>query len=318
MYFSGIIELLKQLQQTHSKRPIDAVIMLHTWSFYPLLVYWFFIKKHGVLFLHERNEYPFLNKGKNIFRRIDFKIYMKLVLPKFDGLLLMTNFLKVYFSDHINKRCRTEIIPMTVESERFEVLKDPSSLEYIAYCGNISGNKDGVCNLIKAFSKISPKYPDLLLYIIGGSKNQDDLVKLKQLVAENKIESRVVFTGTVDRDEIPSLLINAKVLALARPSSIQAEGGFPTKLGEYLATGNPVVVTNVGEIGHYLKDGINAYLSAPDDIDEFAAKLDAALTDEMKSKTIGLKGKELAQTVFNYKVQGARIAKFIAGFNSIK
>ena len=49
------------------------------------------------------------------------------------------------------------------------------------------------------------------------------------------------------------------MLVLARPDNIQAKGGFPTKLGEYLATGNPVVVTKVGEIPNYLIDGVNAF-----------------------------------------------------------
>ena len=60
---------------------------------------------------------------------------------------------------------------------------------------------------------------------------------------------------------MPKYLCNAKLLALARPDSIQAQGGFPTKLGEYLATGRPVVVTKVGEIPDYLEDGVNAFLS---------------------------------------------------------
>ena len=62
-------------------------------------------------------------------------------------------------------------------------------------------------------------------------------------------------------------------MALARPTNKQAEGGFPTKLGEYLATGNTVVVTNVGEIGEFLHDKVNAFVSDPDSPEKNFVKL---------------------------------------------
>ncbi len=54
------------------------------------------------------------------------------------------------------------------------------------------------------------------------------------------------------------------------PDSKQAQGGFPTKLGEYLATGNPVCATTVGEIPDYLVDGESVYFAVPGSVDSFA------------------------------------------------
>ena len=62
-------------------------------------------------------------------------------------------------------------------------------------------------------------------------------------------------------NEVPQLLMDSEVLALDRPNSIQAQCGFPTKLGEYLLTGNPVVVTKVGDIPLFLEDGVSALLA---------------------------------------------------------
>lgn len=101
------------------------------------------------------------------------------------------------------------------------------------------------------------------------------------------------------------------MVLLARPSNIQVQGGFPTKLGEYLATGNPVVVTKVGEIPDYLIDGENAFLSDPDSPDSFSKKLMECLNDADRSMKIGLEGQKLALKVFNYKVQGQNIIEFI-------
>jgi len=67
-------------------------------------------------------------------------------------------------------------------------------------------------------------------------------------------------------------LLFAKILALARPKSKVADAGFPSKLTEYLSTGNPVVVTRVGEIPYYLKDNVHAFLTEPDSVNSFAER----------------------------------------------
>jgi len=100
-------------------------------------------------------------------------------------------------------------------------------------------------------------------------------------------------------------------LLLARPNNIQAKGGFPTKLGEYLASGVPVVITNVGEISQYLTDKKNAYIAEPDNPISFASKIKEALQNYNEAKFIGEKGKEVANNVFSYKVQGRYLIEMI-------
>ena len=102
--------------------------------------------------------------------------------------------------------------------------------------------------------------------------------KLKELCIKLNIMDEVIFTGKIQKDLMPDYLCNANVLCLARPNNIQAQGGFPTKLGKSLATGNPVVVTKVGEIPDYL-DEQSAYLACPGSVDDFANNLKKALID---------------------------------------
>jgi glycosyltransferase involved in cell wall biosynthesis len=310
-FLKGLINLLPELKRINRESKIDAVIMLHTYSIYPLLVYCFFSKLNNIILLQERNEYSFLSKDRNVFKSFDYFIYTNLALKCFDGLLVITNNLKTYYKQFLNKHAYIKVIPMTVEPERFCTTKKDPEHKYIAYCGHLGGNKDGVYHLIEAFSIISKNFPDYYLYVIGDTKNKNDLISLKAIAKKNNVGDKVIFTGKVSRDEIPPLLDKAEILALARPQSIQAEGGFPTKLGEYLATGNPVVVTRVGEIPDYLSDGINAYLANPDDVSDFAENLTLAITNKEQSMLIGKKGQELAYTIFNNKVQGKNIIGFI-------
>lgn len=93
---------------------------------------------------------------------------------------------------------------------------------------------------------------------------------------------------------------NAAVLALDRPDSLQAQCGFPTKLGEYLLTENPVIVTKVGDIPLFLKDGETALLAEERNPKEFSSKIIWALEHPEEAAEIGKAGAQVAMREFNY------------------
>lgn len=106
------------------------------------------------------------------------------------------------------------------------------------------------------------------------------------------------------------------MLALARPTSIIADAGFPSKLTEYLSTGKPVLVTQVGDIPIYLKDNENAFLSEPDSAEAFADKLRYILNNYEYALKVGIEGKRLTETIFNYNFQAVRMLEFIGTLRS--
>ena len=191
---------------------------------------------------------------------------------------------------------------MFVDTNRFNIPKVQSE-RYIAYCGTMSTGKDGVDVLINAFCRFHKTYPDYKLILIGPYMNQKTKEVVEKLIDSKNLKDSVVLTGKVSPSQMPSLLMNASVLALSRPDNIQNRNGFPTKLGEYLATGNPVVVTSIGEIPDYLKEGENAYLAVPGDDVSFANALLRIAEDYDTAIIVGKKGRELALTDFSADVQ---------------
>ena len=162
--------------------------------------------------------------------------------------------------------------------------------------------------LIKSFSIIAKKYPSYRLYIIGRAPDSNQTYSNFQLVKDLGIECQVVFTGEVAASDMPQLLKDASVLALERPDNLQAKYGFPTKLGEYLLTGNVVVITNVGDIAHFLSDGESALIAQPGDIKEFAEKLEFAIENPEKMREIGENGRFIAELHFNYFTESKKLA----------
>lgn len=262
-------------------------------------------KKRVKVFV-ESNEYPLLEGLLPSFLQ---KSYIK-NCSKVDGMFVISSALKEYYEGIGVKN--VTILNMVVEPTRFQNLcKNENNEKYIAYCGSATNTKDGVDILIKAFAIFSQKHPDYKLYIIGKTPAfSDDQSNLK-LVQELGLENNVIFTGELPSQEIPQKLADAEMLVLARPVNIQSKYGFPTKLGEYLLTGNPVVVTDVGDISNFLKDKESALIAKPNDVQCFSEKMDWVVSHLDLSQKIGLKGREVALKYFNANIESLKIIKLL-------
>jgi glycosyltransferase involved in cell wall biosynthesis len=260
-----------------------------------------------VKYFHERNEFSWITTGKmnKIHQR-----YLELILPKMDVFAIMTNTLIEYYKVYIGENTKILHLPMTVDFSRFKNEKNDSKLiqPYIAYCGTMNNHKDGLDILIRSFINIMHKYPDFHLYLAGPKTPEKDYNQAITYIEDHNAQHRITFMGAVPKEKIPSFLKNATILALARPHSKQAEGGFPTKLGEYLATGNPVCITSVGEIGNYLEHNKSAYIAKPGSVDSFSEILDSAISNK-DAINIGNRGREVAFKNFNMDVQAKKLTK---------
>lgn len=265
------------------------------------------LKKNIVDVYHERTEHPQVMKSGKWPYRIGLNNYLS-ICSEIKGLFVISQNLKDYFVGKGIEESKVHIVNMTVDPSRFlGVTKKEHNHRYIAYCGKASNNKDGVDQLIKSFAVISPKHPDIHLYIIGQAPDRNEKDNNAELAEQLGIADKVVFTGVVPFQDMPQMLTDATILALDRPDNIQAKYGFPTKLGEYLLTGNPVVVTAVGDIPRFIEDGENGMVAKPDNPTDFASKIDWLLTHPEEAKEIGKRGKETALKNFNNTVEAKKI-----------
>ncbi len=299
-----------------NKDKTDAIIYYSSSTSRVLLLF-FITRIKKILLLKEESELPFIYEAnKKFYSRILFR---RLHYNLFDGYLFMTRKIIEYFT--LEKKIRKPFlqVPMTVEYERFQKNEKKScGQSYIAYCGTLNNQKDGVDILIEAFKKIAPFHPQLHLYLIGDAASSEEARLYKKMVSESQLNDRVKFTGRIGKEEIPEVLCNAEILLLPRPQSKQAEGGFPTKLGEYLSTGNPVITTSVGEIPYYLTNGENAFLAVPGNAESLSQKIREVLSDIPSSISIAEKGKEVVMEHFNYKKQTKNIYSFIDELKILK
>lgn len=306
--FISLIKVIVKLTATK----FDVVIIASNGL--PLIYALYLISKFkGAKYIQEKSEYPEVYfRGSFLDKLSWYKyFYINTTYKLYDGMILISDALKDYFARRTRKKCKLIVVPITVDMDRFSIDRQNSKYDdYIAYCGNMSGNKDGVEYLIRICNIVEKKHPEVKFVLMGGTNKKENFDKLTAL---NKSlgNKNLIFTGPINRDAIPQMLINAKVLVLARPNNKQAQGGFPTKLGEYLATGNPVVVTTVGPIPKHLTDGKDAYLVDPDNVEAFADKINYVLDHYEDAKNVGANGKKYCNNVFNADVQAKEIDEYL-------
>ena len=233
---------------------------------------------------------------------------------KLKALFVISTKLKEFYTRAGVKAGNIHIINMFVDTNRFKgVVREPEK-RYVCYCGNGNNRKDKVDELIISFKKVLISFPDINLLIVGPKKQffkgENDNV---ELVKELGIDKRVFFTGVVPASEIPEILVNAEVLVLKRPNTLQNQAGFPTKLGEYLASGNPVLCSSVGDIPLFLKDMESALLFNPDDEEAFVKKLLWLLEHPAEGRIIGIKGQQVAEEFFNAESETNKLMNIILG-----
>lgn len=259
--------------------------------------------------LVERNEYSTYLIRENLSdKEVAAMKYFEWLLAECDGMIVCSDFLKDYYAQFTS--APIVVLPLVVDINQFEIAHS-SPMPYIAYCGDFGGNKDGLPTLLKAFAIISPKHPSFNLYLIGDTKEDATMTLLKKYVTQLNVADKVVFTGRIPHSEMPGLLCKASLLVLARPANKQAEGGIPSKLGEYLATGRPTLVTNVGELHKYFEDNKDLFFAKADSIDDFANKIDFILSNYEYAIKIGIHGaKKIGQ--FNYYEQSEILINYIS------
>jgi len=324
---TGVIarfHLLKALSlillKVDNKKYNHIIFLKYTDPFLCLAI-WLLAQFKGVKLAIERNEFPavFINKQSN---PIKLFLYKYCVLSwhyrLIDVLFLMTDELINFYSRYTKNNCIIQKFPMTVDFSRFKVEKQSLKNSYIFYAGSLSEQKDGVESLIHAFKKIINIDPQINLKIAGGTNDGMQGKRLHDLIKEAALEDRVELLGIISRDEIPGYLCAATMVVLPRPDSMQARGGFPTKLGEYLAAGRPVIVTRVGEIPKYLSDNEVFFISPDNIIGELSEKIQYVLSNYNEALQVAERGKGVAFKKFsletNQKVFRAAFEKLFSRY----
>jgi glycosyltransferase involved in cell wall biosynthesis len=97
---------------------------------------------------------------------------------------------------------------------------------------------------IRGFSLIVDDHPEAQLVLVGAAANEHYGKKLRNIVREEGLADKVVFTGWVDIQLVPSYMNDADVGIILHSETEHTNMALPHKLSQYLYMGCPVVVTD--------------------------------------------------------------------------
>lgn len=296
------------------KEKPDAVLVISYSSIHVLFMLKVIFKLSGTTFIVEETEMPMLGRKNYGLYKYLFNFIKMFQFKHLDGFLVISHELIKRYSKLVSKDCPIVLIPVLVDVKD---IYDQSVVRTrnLVYTGPLVQKKDGILTIIKSFANIASDYPQTNLICTGNLDLSIDKEKVIEEIEKSGFKNRIVLKGFVTRKEMIELLNSAAGLVLAKPSSDQADTCFPTKLGEYLATGNPIVVTRTGEIPLYLTDGVDAYIAEPDSVESFTEKLKDLLSNPEKAKEIGFNGKKVAEEKFNYAEISKKVIELIKKIN---
>lgn len=309
-YFIGrrIHDLLSPLRTAFKirKENYEAALLISFCSYYVITVLKLFCYLFGIKLIAERTELPKTEKG---ILQLKNQIMVRCVFKNLYGFLAISESLQKYYYRLVSKKCPVVLMPVIIDVDD---IYDPSveRTRNLVYTGPLLQKKDGIITIIQAFKSVAGDYPETDLILTGDINFSSDKERILEEI-EGQYSDRIKMKGFISREEMINLINSATALLLAKPSSEQANTCFPTKLGEYLSTGNPIVVTSTGEIPVYLEDGVSAYIAEPDSVESFTIKLRQLLSDQVRAEHIGKTGQKVAVNSFNYKETSKRVIELI-------
>jgi len=123
------------------------------------------------------------------------------------------------------------------------------------------------------------------LLLVGDGPASPDLHRYTE---QYHLQSAVIFTGPVRRQEIPAYI--AAMDITVQPNA--TEYACPMKIFEYMAMGNCLVAPDQPNIREILVDGMSAYLFRPGDRDHFKTVLLRAIHNPIERRSVGQKACE--------------------------
>lgn len=299
--------LVKKINKT------DKTIAINSWSNSLLTHFWGFLlaKYSHARFIVECSEHPLRHYQKNWLTKKLGKLNFYLERKLSDGVFCISNYLIDLYKSKGFSEHRLFLVPSTVDPSRFvKIGNRPIEQRYIGYFGSLTFDRDNIDILIRSFARISHHYKEIQL-ILGGFCSEHERKKINNLIEELNIQNKVRLLNYLSREEIITYVSHADILVMVRSNDLRAKASYPSKLTEFLASAVPVVTVNVGEISDYISDGVNAFLVEPENVEALTNKLNYVINNYKLAKEVGLKGRELTETIFHYNYQAKRMIGFI-------
>ena len=208
---------------------------------------------------------------------------------------------------------KISVVHCGIDGDRYRPL--PSTLEErrsrdVVCIGSLQPYK-GQDYLVRACRLLRDRAVPFRCRIIGKG---EDYAALKSLIRELELEEEVELTGPRTQDEIGELLPRAN--CYVQPSVVTPSGkmeGIPVALMEALASGLPVIATDISGISELVRPGETGWLVPQRDAGALAEAMETVLWNPRLAQQMAAQGRALVLEQFDVQKNGGRLRRLFLG-----
>ena len=302
------------------RRTYDAILLSNVYYDYAD-VFLRYAKKTGAKIAVNAVEWYEKNNGlfAGLTGKLNFvknRIALRYLHKKMGNIIAISSLLDDYYKV---RGCNTVTIPTMVDMEEYADVsateKEPGTVVRVAYAGS-PARKDYVINAIFALPLLSDEERSRLQLHFYGPDTK--LLKMLGLSEEflNTYRDNIVCHGRIPYAEVKSKIADADFTVLLRPNKRYANAGFPTKVGESMACGTPVIANITSDLGKYILDGKTGIVCRDETPEACADGFRRALSMTAEERNAMRNwAKDMAANSFDYKNYSARINNFLVATN---
>ncbi len=260
------------------------------------------VKKHGLPMVMDSVEWydPSNWKLKSCDPRYYLFQYMwHYLFPKCDGVIAISRMIENHYKKSLSNVVR---IPTITDARNivYRTKIENDGVNFI-FSGKLDEGKDNLDTFIEAMDRVDPIGEKTQLNIFGPSIEEvrRHLGKKAGLLDVHK--NNIFVHGKVPQKEAQTACLNSDFSVFFRLNRRSANAGFPTKLGECMTFGTPVICNNTGDISLVVKDKENGFLLNSKSVDEIYETLKYLLNMKKEAREeMRRKARLSAEQFFDY------------------
>tara|TARA_R110001599_G_scaffold266200_1_gene466940 strand:+ start:19785 stop:21020 length:1236 start_codon:yes stop_codon:yes gene_type:complete len=243
----------------------------------------------------------------------NIELAMRALIPRLDGVIAISSYLADYYRQ---RGLAVAQVPPTLDVAALEPSlerESPDGRLRLSYCG--SASNDLLDIVISALLQLDPKGTRTLLDIAGPSP--EEVSALPSLRGRDALPAGLTLHGRVTHEQSVAITRAADFSIFLRQINRVSSAGFPTKFGESLALGTPVITNISSDLADHLEDGINGLVCSSPDPADLRPILERALTlDPARLSAMRRAARTTAEAGFDYKVHSEALVRLLAQCNA--
>jgi glycosyltransferase involved in cell wall biosynthesis len=195
------------------------------------------------------------------------------------------------------------IVPLPKAQAR-DRLGLPAGGKIMGFLGTFQRDLDLV---IRSLALVREEIPETRLLVVGTPYGWT-----REFAAGLGVADACIEAGRCPDDLLPLYLAAADVHVLPLRDNLANTTRWPNKMGEYMASGRPTVVHDVGDVAEVVRTNCIG-LVADRNVEDFAAKTAAILRDGDLAEEMGKRARRLACSRYSWDAMAARLEQIYQG-----